>query len=150
MPYLRAVMPTRIVAVDAAGSKIFGASDHERGTRLIPGLGAAIKPPLCDPDLIDRVVHVTDLDCILGCRRLVNREAILAGGSSGGVLAAVEKLRSWMPSGSKCVAILPDRGERYLDTIYDDDWVHAHFGDQVPSLGVDERAERWTPVTSSS
>ena len=31
--------------------------------------------------------------------------------------------------GARCVAILPDRGERYLDTIYSDSWVRRHFGD---------------------
>jgi len=73
-------------------------------------------------------VHVSDVDCVVGCRRLVSREAILAGGSSGGVLAAIEKLQERIPDGSNCVAILPDRGERYLDTLFDDDWVREHLG----------------------
>jgi N-(2-amino-2-carboxyethyl)-L-glutamate synthase len=28
-----------------------------------------------------------------------------------------------------CVAVAADNGERYLDTVYDDDWVRRHFGD---------------------
>ncbi|HSF40219.1 MAG TPA: 2,3-diaminopropionate biosynthesis protein SbnA, partial [Thermoanaerobaculia bacterium] len=64
-----------------------------------------------------------------GCRRLIEREAILAGGSSGGVLAAVEHYRDRIPEGSVVVAILPDRGERYLETLFSDDWVREHFGD---------------------
>lgn len=118
-------LPTRVVAVDAVGSLIFS---DEKAARRIPGLGAGIKPPLCDVGLIHRVVHVTDLDCVVGCRRLVAREAILAGGSSGAVLAAVERLEASIPAGATCVAILPDRGERYLDTLYDDAWVEANFG----------------------
>jgi 2,3-diaminopropionate biosynthesis protein SbnA len=117
---------TRIVAVDAVGSVIFG---DRPARRLVPGLGAAIRPQLCAPELIDRVVHVSDVDCILGCRRLLRRQAILAGGSSGGVLVAVERLRGEIPDGTTCVAVLADRGERYLDTIYDDCWVREHFGD---------------------
>lgn len=116
---------TRIVAVDAVGSLIFS---DQRGPRLIPGLGAGIRPPLCDPALIDRVVHVTDLECVRGCRRLVQDEAIFAGGSSGGVMAAIDKIAGDIPAGATCVAILSDRGERYLDTIYDDAWVRLHFG----------------------
>lgn len=27
------------------------------------------------------------------------------------------------------VIVLPDGGDRYLDTIYDDTWVQRHFGD---------------------
>jgi N-(2-amino-2-carboxyethyl)-L-glutamate synthase len=34
-----------------------------------------------------------------------------------------------IPKDSTCVVILPDRGERYLDTVYSDAWVKEHFGD---------------------
>jgi len=127
-------LPTRIVAVDAVGSLIFA---DVKANRLIPGLGAGMRPPLCDLSLIAECVHVTDLDCVVGCRRLVAREAILAGGSSGGVMAAVDKLRDRIPQGATCVAVLPDRGERYLDTIFSDEWVHEHFG---------EVGHLWRPV----
>jgi 2,3-diaminopropionate biosynthesis protein SbnA len=116
---------TRVVAVDAAGSLIFGQAPARR---LVPGLGAGMQPPLLDRSLIDEVVLVDDLDCVVGCRRLVAREAILAGGSSGGVLQAVEKLAHRIPEGAVCVVILADRGERYLDTLFSDAWVHRHFG----------------------
>jgi N-(2-amino-2-carboxyethyl)-L-glutamate synthase len=72
---------------------------------------------------------VNDLECVIGCRRLVSREALLAGGSSGGVISAVERLRPGLPSQAVCAVILPDRGERYLETIYSDAWVLEHFGD---------------------
>lgn len=116
---------TRIIAVDAIGSLIF--SDI-KAKRLVPGLGAGLRPPLCDPSMIEDCVHVSDLDCIAGCRRLMAREAILAGGSSGGVLAAIERIQDRIPDGAVCVAILPDRGERYLETLFSDEWVTEHFG----------------------
>jgi 2,3-diaminopropionate biosynthesis protein SbnA len=118
-------LATRIVAVDAVGSLIF--SDR-KAKRMIPGLGAGIKPPLCDPSLIDRCVFVDDLDCLIGCRRMMAREAVLVGGSAGGVLTAVEKFRSEIPVEAICVVILPDRGERYLDTLFSDTWVSQNFG----------------------
>ena len=34
-----------------------------------------------------------------------------------------------IPEEAICALILPDRGERYLDTIYSDAWVEEHFGD---------------------
>ena len=117
---------TQVVAVDAVGSRIFGCRP---GPRLIPGLGAGLTPELCEPSMIDHRLWASDLDCVVGCRRLVHREAILAGGSSGAVIMAVEQLRGSIPAGATCVAVLPDRGERYLDTIYSDAWVEAHFGD---------------------
>lgn len=126
-------LPTRVVAVDALGSLIFS---DQKGPRFLPGMGAGLRPPLCDLEFIDDCVHVSDLECIAGCRRLVRREGILAGASSGGLVTAVSKIRDKIPAGSTCVVILPDRGERYLDTVYSDEWVRDHFG-EVPDLWPD-------------
>jgi 2,3-diaminopropionate biosynthesis protein SbnA len=130
-------LPVKIIAVDAEGSSILRPAV---GRRLIPGHGAAIRPALYRPGLADDVVHVSDLDCLVGCRRLAYREAILAGGSSGAAVSALYRLRDCIPAGANCVLILPDGGERYLDTIYDDAWVAANFGD-VAGLWNDEIME---------
>ena len=120
-------LKTKLWAVDAMGSVLFGGQPAKR---LIPGHGASIVPKLCVPHLADRHIRVTDLDCIRGCRDLVSHESILAGGSSGGIVSAVEKVKGDIRRGSTCVVVLPDRGERYLDTIYSQEWVRKHFGDQ--------------------
>jgi len=117
---------TNIIAVDAIGSVIFGGV---RSCRRIPGHGAGVVPALLDAALVDRCIQVSDLDCVVGCRRLVRREGLLAGGSSGAVLMALEQLKHTIPSGSNCVLILADRGERYTDTIYSDEWVEKEWGD---------------------
>lgn len=126
-------MKTQIVAVDAMGSVIFG---RPSGKRLLPGHGAGIVPSLFKPHLADIVVHVSDLDCVLGCRRLVQQEAILAGASSGGIISAIERLAAdgVILPGARCVAILADRGERYLDTVYSDSWVQEKLGDEALSV----------------
>ncbi|MGW6913951.1 2,3-diaminopropionate biosynthesis protein SbnA [Kitasatospora sp. NPDC054939] len=116
---------TKLVAVDAVGSVLFGDAPTKR---LIPGHGASIVPPLLDPSLPDEVVHVSDLECVVGCRRLVATEAILAGGSSGAAVSAIAKLRDRIEPGANCVLVFPDGGDRYLDTIYSDEWVTTHFG----------------------
>ncbi|WP_346345785.1 2,3-diaminopropionate biosynthesis protein SbnA [Streptomyces sp. 11-1-2] len=125
--YIRdAGLGTKVVAVDAVGSAIFG----QRPTRrLIPGHGASVRPALMDPDAADEVVHVTDLDCVVQCRRLVDQEAILAGGSSGATLAAFAKMLPRIPPESVCALIFPDGGDRYLKTIYSDVWVRETFGE---------------------
>lgn len=122
----RAGLPTRVVAVDALGSAIFGGPSARR---LLPGHGASVVPPLFDPTLVDEVEHVSDLECVVACRRLAQREAILAGGSSGAVLAAAERVVARVPEDSTCVVLFPDGGDRYLDTIFSDRWVARHFGE---------------------
>ena len=112
--------PTELVAVDAVGSVIFGGA---RRPRLVPGHGATNRPPLADGARVSRVIHVTDLDCVVGCRLLVQQDGLLVGGSSGGVLQAVRRLSDSIPDDAVCVAILADSGERYVDTIYSDAWV---------------------------
>jgi N-(2-amino-2-carboxyethyl)-L-glutamate synthase len=119
-------LKTKIIAVDAKGSVIFG---DKRGKRLIPGHGAARVPELFQSGLEDRVIHVSDMECISGCYQLLRREAILAGGSSGAVISAIGKMLPEIHSGATCAAILCDRGERYLDTIYTESWVKEHLGD---------------------
>jgi N-(2-amino-2-carboxyethyl)-L-glutamate synthase len=119
-------LQTKVLAVDAIGSMLF---DNKAAKRLIPGHGAAVVPKLLKRDLIDGVIHVSDLECVVGCRRLVREEAILVGGSSGAVIMAIERMRDTIAADATCVAIFPDRGERYLDTIYSDEWVEHHFGD---------------------
>ncbi len=120
-------LDTKIYAVDALGSMIFGSAPSRK--RLIPGHGAAIRPHLYEDQLATRCIHMNDLECVVGCRRLVQKEAILAGGSSGAVLMAIDSVKDEIPPGSICAAILADRGERYLDTIYSDSWILEHFGD---------------------
>jgi cysteine synthase A len=120
-------MTTKIVAVDAIGSVIFG---HAPKKRLLPGHGAGVVPKLFDDHLADQVVHISDLDCVVGCRRLVQHEAILAGASSGGVISAIERVvaEGKINYPARCVALMADRGERYLDTVYSDNWVQSNLG----------------------
>lgn len=119
---------TRIIAVDAAGSVIFGGF---KGRRLIPGHGAAVVPALYAEQLADDSVRITDLESVIGCYRLVLEEAILAGGSSGAIVTAIDHYAERIGPGANCVAIFPDRGERYLDTIYSEEWTRKHFGDAL-------------------
>lgn len=119
-------LKTKIIAVDAQGSVIFGDTPKKR---LIPGHGAGRVPELYRPNLETCHVLMSDLECVVGCRQLLKREAIMAGGSSGAIFSAILKKQQEIPAGSTCVAIVSDRGERYMDTIYSDYWVSEHFGD---------------------
>ena len=121
-------LATKVVAVDAIGSVIFG---NKPQPRLLPGHGAAERSKIHRDGLADDVVLISDWDCVTGCHNLVRREAVLAGASSGGVIAAIHKYRSRIEPGAVCTAILADRGERYMDTVYSEDWLLRNF-DQLP------------------
>ncbi len=117
-------LPTKIIAVDATGSVTFGQKEN---TRLIPGHGSGKPSNFLNLDLVDNVIHVSDEECIHGCWNLLEKEAILCGGSSGAVISAIEKYASAIPAGANCVGILCDRGERYLDTVYSKPWINKQF-----------------------
>jgi 2,3-diaminopropionate biosynthesis protein SbnA len=116
---------TQLVAVDAVGSALFGGV---RAARALPGFGAGVETELSRSAAFDRLIRVSDIDCVVGCRRLVAREAILAGGSSGAVASALASLAPQLPDGSRCALVFPDGGAGYLRTVYDDEWVAATLG----------------------
>jgi cysteine synthase A len=124
---------TEVVAVDARGSALFGGV---RGPRLLPGFGAGVPTALSESAAYDRLVRVSDLDCVVGCRRLALREGLLAGASSGGVVAAFDRLAGGLPAGARCAAIHADGGARYLETFYDDGWVEREVGPTPEDLAA--------------
>lgn len=110
----------KVVAVDAVGSVLFGTPPSPRD---LPGIGASRVPELLQRDEIGQVIHIDDYESAVACRELVKHEGIFAGGSSGSVVAAIQRLSSHLQRTARILTILPDRGERYLDTVYDDDWL---------------------------
>jgi len=120
--------PVRVVAVDSVGSVTFGG---EPARRMIPGLGMNVRPPMLDESYVDEVVRVEEADTIRTCHRLAG-SGFLFGGSTGTVVSGA---MGWLArNGSQdltAVAIAPDFGERYLDTVYQENWVQDLYGDEV-------------------
>ena len=120
--------PVRVVAVDSVGSVSFGGPPARR---MIPGLGMGIRPPLLDESYIDEVIHVEEPDTIRTCHRLA-RHGFLFGGSTGTVVSgAMQWLSRHDTRHLTTVAIAPDLGERYLDTIYQTNWLQDLYGDDL-------------------
>ncbi|RSM83197.1 2,3-diaminopropionate biosynthesis protein SbnA [Kibdelosporangium aridum] len=122
----------RVVAVDSVGSVTFGGAP---GRRMIPGLGTSVRPPLLDESYVDEVVLVDEADTIRACHRLA-RSGFLFGGSTGTVVSGA---MGWLARHDAheltAVAIAPDLGERYLDTIYQTNWLQGVYGEDVLSSG---------------
>lgn len=124
--------PVWIVAVDSAGSVAFGGTP---GRRMIPGMGTSIRPPLLDESFVDEVVRVEEVDTIRACHHLARR-GFLFGGSTGTVVSgAMSWLARHEAPDRTAVAIAPDLGERYLDTIYQTNWLQDLYGEDVSSPG---------------
>lgn len=121
----------RIVAVDSVGSVNFGGP---AAGRHISGLGTSQEMSLICADSVDAVEWVDERDSITMCRRLAARGVVL-GGSSGSVIhGALRWLDRNDPLDRLCaVAVSPDFGFGYLDTVYNDDWCETHF----PGLELD-------------
>ena len=70
-------------------------------------------PPILDVGQLDRKILVSNADSVAGMRALLEREAIFAGVSSGGVLHVARRLAEELDDGV-VVAILADAGWKYL------------------------------------
>lgn len=128
---------TRIIAVDSVGSVTFGLP---AGKRYIPGLGTSRRPEIYTPEGIHAFEMVEESEAVAMCRYLARSNGLLAGGSTGTVLSGVHRWRERIATGAVVVAISPDLGERYLDTVYDDTWVRERFGDKPMQLQFGQRS----------
>ena len=110
----------KVVAVEPVGSVTFGGAP---GKRNIPGIGTSVRPGLADLVKPDRVIAVNEEKTVAACLSFVRDYHLLVGGSTGTVLTAVQQLAPEFKPGDTIVAISPDLGEKYLDTVYDPIWV---------------------------
>jgi cysteine synthase A len=97
-------------------------------------------------------VHwVADGEAFAGCRELARETAIFAGGSSGAAYVVASWVASQFDADRQVLVMLPDRGDRYVGTVYSDRYLEQHgVSDQVAGpepvairYGVDV-AERWS------
>ena len=110
----------RIVGVDPEGSVLSGGKDSPY---KVEGIGYDFIPETLWPGVVDEWVRVSDRDALLTTRRLSREEGILAGGSSGAAIFAALKIAERYGPNDNIVVIIPDTGERYLSTVYNDEWM---------------------------
>ena len=109
----------KIVAVEPKDSPVL--SEGRAGVHGIQGLGAGFNPATLDTEIYDEDIAVSTAAALRASAELARQDAVLAGISSGAVLAAGEQLALRPENkGKSIVLILPDGGERYLTTaLYD-------------------------------
>lgn len=135
----------RLVGADAQGSGIFGGDPEGY---LTPGVGLGWTPENLDLSLIDAAYKVKDEDIFMATRALARFEGILAGASSGAAVFVALSEAFAAPPGARILAVLADGGDRYLDTVYDEQWLHEQeLSTETPSLEViHESARSLTPM----
>jgi cysteine synthase A len=146
---LRQVFPdVKIVAVEPTGSVTFGGVP---GKRNIPGIGTSVRPKIADFAHPDRIVYVNEETTVESCLSFVRDYHLLVGGSTGTVLAAVQDLAPEFARGDTIVAISPDLGEKYLDTIYDPAWVEKFITtDAKTPQRTNKENKSWQPPRHST
>jgi cystathionine beta-synthase/cysteine synthase A len=111
-----------VVAVDGRGSTAIGGP---LGSHLLVGLGSGFTPDNFDASVIDHAYWCGDAEAFNTCRLLASREGMLLGGSSGAAVFVALRVAQLLGPGRNVVAVAPDGGDRYLDTVYDDAWWDA-------------------------
>ncbi|MFI9319412.1 pyridoxal-phosphate dependent enzyme [Kitasatospora aureofaciens] len=106
----------KVVGVDAVGSVLFGQPDVP--TRRQSGLGNSLYPDNIDYRLIDEVHWLSDDEAFAATRALAREQKIFAGNTSGSVYRVLTHLAANAAPGTRLVGIMPDRGDRYVDTVY--------------------------------
>jgi cystathionine beta-synthase/cysteine synthase A len=144
--YLHEYAPdVSVIGVDADGSAIFGGPS---APYLIPGVGLGWTPANLDLSLIDAAYKISAEDAFYACRVLARREGVLAGASSGAAIVTGLRYAIEAGKGSTVVCILSDGGDRYLDSVYDDDWLAA-AGFELGELTVAQLRGRARKLTAA-
>jgi cysteine synthase B len=85
------------------------------GIQGLKNMREAIRPAIYDPTQLDEKLTVADQDAFQMTRTLASREGVFVGMSSGAAVAGALQVARRMTRGT-IIALLPDRGDRYLST----------------------------------
>ncbi|MEB0311659.1 2,3-diaminopropionate biosynthesis protein SbnA, partial [Pseudomonas sp. 10B1] len=118
-------LQTKLIAVDSEGSVTFGTPGYRR---YLPGLGASVMPHFFNRNGLDRLIQIPEVETVAACRDSARRFGNFCGASTGTVLAAVKSISAEFPPDAVVVAISPDLGNTYVDTVYSDTWCDHTFG----------------------
>ena len=113
-----------IVGADPEGSIYSGGEVHPY---RVEGIGEDFWPESLDREVVDRYITVSDRDSFLMARRLVAREGLFGGGSTGTALcAAVRVARELDDPEALVVTVIPDGGRPYMSKVFNDPWMREH------------------------
>jgi cystathionine beta-synthase len=90
---------------------------------LVEGIGEDFIPDVCDLSRIRLAYTIPDAEAFAACRALLHHEGILAGTSSGTLLAAALRYCREQTTPKRVVSLVCDSGNKYLSKVYNDYWM---------------------------
>ncbi|CAI2785591.1 Putative cystathionine beta-synthase Rv1077 [Serratia grimesii] len=126
--YFAAVSPqTEFVLADPAGSILADYLDNgqigEAGSWLVEGIGEDFIPPLSDFNQVRNAYRIGDAEAFTTARDLLRKEGVLAGSSTGTLLAAALRYCQAQTEPKRVVTFVCDSGNKYLSKMYNDHWM---------------------------
>lgn len=142
-----------LIGVDTVGSTIFG---QPARPRLMRGLGSSIYPGNVDYPAFNEVHWVAPPEAVWACRELAATHYATGGWSVGAVALVAGWAARTHPATVTVAAIFPDGPQRYVETIFNDDYCRQHrlLGGAPPSgpltirNSADTVVDSWTRCTT--
>ncbi len=139
--YLKEQKPSlELIVADPEGSILTdyietGTSAMQAGSWLVEGIGEDFVPDIADLSLADRAFSISDQESFTAARQLLQKQGILAGSSSGTLLAAALRYCQQQTEPKTVVTLICDSGNKYLSKLYNDYWMMDHGFINKPSYG---------------
>jgi cystathionine beta-synthase len=126
--YLKSVgSDAKIILADPVGSTLAGIVNDgvpgPEGSYTVEGIGQNFVPDTADMSLIDKAYSIPDAEAIATVRELLLKEGVLAGSSSGTLIASALRWCREQTEPKRVVTFVCDTGAKYLSKVYNDAWL---------------------------
>jgi cystathionine beta-synthase len=105
------------------------------GSWLVEGIGEDFIPDIADFSKVKKAFAISDAESFAAARELLRKEGVLAGSSSGTLLAAALKYCREQTDAKKVVTFACDTGNKYLSKLFNDFWLEDQGFIQREKMG---------------
>ncbi len=117
----------QVVLADPVGSVLAGMATTgqptPKGSYTVEGIGQDFVPDNAELALVDRAYSIPDREAIATARELLQKEGVLAGSSSGTLVAAALRWCREQTEPKRVASLVCDTGGKYLTKVFNDMWV---------------------------
>jgi cystathionine beta-synthase len=126
--FARTAPNVELVLADPAGSVLAeyvrtGTPGHGERSWLVEGIGGDSVPAVADLRRVKKAYTIPDAEAFKTCRDLLKKEGIIAGTSTGTLLAAALRYCREQTTPKRVVTFVCDSGNKYLSKVYNDYWM---------------------------